>query len=431
MTHQPENEQKPVKKGFRHHARKVHGRVTKYLYERDTIFATIWVFIFIFGVSFIKINLHFFDPIKHAMHDFDFNDIAFSKIKPPDNLDPRIVIINIGNADREGIAALIDKTASYNPKVIGLDVYFEGARDPYKDSVLRECFLRHKNLVAAGRIKFEDEGKEEHMIKDYFDDVIPQKGFVNLTAEEKGTVRLFSPWEKVNGTLQYGLPGMLVKNYDPAAFEKLVKRNDHNEVINYTRRFSDHYESNDLLHGKHYLVVEPDVLLNNGADSTFFSGKIALLGYVNSNDNDIEDKKFTPMNEKVAGKQTPDMSGSVVMANIVSMILDHNYVNKLPDWVGILVAVLIGWLHMSFFIHYYLETHLWFHLVAKLAQLISAVLFAYIGMYLFNRYRIKLDMSLTIIVIVLSVDIIYFYEAFATWVHKKFGYKTVFHQKHH
>ena len=31
----------------------------------------------------------------------------------------------------------------------------------------------------------------------------------------------------------------------------------------------------------------------------------------------------------------------------------------------------------------------------------------------------------------LPVDIIYFYEAFAVWMHKKFAYKTVFHQKHH
>jgi CHASE2 domain-containing sensor protein len=426
MTHQPENEQKPVKKGFRHHARKVHGRVTKYLYERDTIFATLWVFIFIFGVSFIKLNLHFFDPIKHAMHDFDINDIAFSKIKPPDKLDPRIVIINIGNADREGIAALIDKTASYNPKIIGLDVYFEGPRDPYKDSILHESFRRHKNLVAASRIKFEHEEEDGHMQKDYFDDVHAQTGFVNLTAEEKGTVRLFSPWEKIDGTVQYAFAPMLVKNYDPDAFERLRKRHDHNEIINYTRR-----NTLNVKDGINYLVIEPDALLNDQADSTAISGKIVILGYVNANDYDIEDKKFTPMNEKVAGKQTPDMSGSVVIANIISMILDHNYINKLPAWVGVLVAILIGWLHMSFFIHYYLETHLWFHLVAKLAQLVSAVLFAYVGMYLFNRYRIKLDMSLTIIVIVLSVDIIYFYEAFAVWMHKKFAFKTVFHQKHH
>ncbi len=40
-------------------------------------------------------------------------------------------------------------------------------------------------------------------------------------------------------------------------------------------------------------------------------------------------------------------------------------------------------------------------------------------------------MTLTLVVIVLAVDIIYFYEAFAVWLHKKFGYTTVFHQKHH
>jgi hypothetical protein len=63
--------------------------------------------------------------------------------------------------------------------------------------------------------------------------------------------------------------------------------------------------------------------------------------------------------------------------------------------------------------------------------LLSAIFFVYIGIYFFDKFRMKLDMTLTIVVIVLAVDIIYFYEAFAVWLHKKFGYKTVFHQKHH
>ena len=134
---------------------------------------------------------------------------------------------------------------------------------------------------------------------------------------------------------------------------------------------------------------------------------------------------------KFAGKSTPDMNGIVVHANIISMILDGNYIKKLPSWVTLLAAVLIGWLHMSFFIRYYLENHIWFHLVAKLAQLLSAIFFVYVGIVLFDRFAIKLDMKLTLVVIVLAVDIIYFYEAFAVWMHKKFHYHTVFHQKHH
>jgi CHASE2 domain-containing sensor protein len=212
---------------------------------------------------------------------------------------------------------------------------------------------------------------------------------------------------------------MLVKNYDINAFNRLVKRHDHNEIINYSRRTDK------------YLVIEGDDLLSRAKDDSVLNGKIALLAYVNINPDDIEDKLFTPMNPKFAGKSIPDMNGIVVHANIISMILDHKYINKLPSWIGILVAILVGWLHMSFFIRYYLENHIWFHLVAKFAQLISAVLFVYLGMYLFSRFRIKVDMSLTVVVIVLAVDIIYFYEAFAVWLHKKFGYKTVFHQKHH
>ena len=96
-----------------------------------------------------------------------------------------------------------------------------------------------------------------------------------------------------------------------------------------------------------------------------------------------------------------------------------------------LFAIFIGWLHMSFFIRYYLESHIWFHLVAKIAQVVSAFFSFVLEWYLFDRYRIKLDMEITLVVIVLAVDIIYFYEALAVWMHKKFGYKTVFHQHHH
>lgn len=137
------------------------------------------------------------------------------------------------------------------------------------------------------------------------------------------------------------------------------------------------------------------------------------------------------MNTKYAGKQRPDMNGVVVQANIISMVLDGNYIKKMPKWAAWLVAAIIGWLHMSLFMRYYLEDHIWFHLVAKLAQVFSAIFFAYLGILIFDQYRIKIDMKYTLYVIILAVDVIYFYEALVVWLHKKFGYKTVFHQHHH
>ena len=110
MTQQPENGQKKENKGFRHHAKKVHGRVTKYLYERDTIFATIWVFLFIVLLGSIPLNLGIMNPVKLGLKDFDFNDITYSKLgkgqnrQKNDTLDERIVIVNIGFSNREEIS---------------------------------------------------------------------------------------------------------------------------------------------------------------------------------------------------------------------------------------------------------------------------------------------------------------------------------------
>ena len=417
---------KPLHKHIAYHFKNVHRRITKYLYERDTILATAWVFIFILMVKVLPLpNMHFFDPIEIALEHFHFNDITYSKLKKTvgDSLDQRIVIINIEEFDREGLAMLINKTSSLGAKVIGLDVTMEEAKEPIKDSLMRDAIARNKKLVLASRFH-PGEGKEESVFApNYFSDANTHSGYVNFLSKEWATVRIWNPFIKnkihPDSNSYQSFATTIVQEYDPAAFEKLKKRNHSIEIINYSRRTNQ------------YLIVSGEDLLEGKVDSSAIKGKIALLGYINNNPENIEDKKYTPFNEEFAGKSIPDMNGIVIHANIISMVLDGKYINKLPLWATILFAVLIGWLHMSFFIHYYLENHIWFHLVAKIAQLISAILFVYLGMELFSRFRIKLDLTLTLVVIVLAVDIIYFYEAFAVWMHKKFKYKTVFHQKHH
>ena len=86
---------------------------------------------------------------------------------------------------------------------------------------------------------------------------------------------------------------------------------------------------------------------------------------------------------------------------------------------------------MSLYIRYYLESHIWFHLVAKLTQVFSVILFAYLGMFIFDKFEVKLEMKYTLYVIALAVDVIYFYEAFVTWLHRKYNYQTIFSHHHH
>ncbi len=419
---------RPIHKKIGRGIRKYQQHFTKYLYERDTIFATIWVFLFILIIGLIPTkNLYFLNPIKQSLSDFDFNDITYSKLgkgqmgsEKNSNYDNRFVVINIGHLDREGLAMLIEKTASYQPKVMGLDaLFYQAGEDPGPDSILAETFKKTPNLVAAVKLQFSEKGDTITTAGDYFK-TAHQYGHVNFFHDSISTTRFFDPYEKDYAKNTYpSFSTLLIKAADPVAYKKLLKKNSNNIYINYTRRQGQ------------YHVIEPEQLLTDGVDSSLIKGKIALLGYISDNPADIEDKKFTPMNERFAGKSIPDMNGILVHANIISMVLDDNYIKKLPSWVNWLVAVLIGWLHMSFFVRYYLENHIWFHLVAKIAQVLSAIFFAWLGMLLFDSYNIKLDMKYSLIVIVLAVDVIYFYEAFAVWMHKKFHYRTVFHQKHH
>ena len=418
MTH-PEPHGKKRRKKLHHH-------VTKYLFERDTIFATISVFVLLILLRLIPINFYVLNPLKLALKDFDFNDMAYAKLeKGADSIDRRIAIVNIGDADREEIAYLIESVAAMQPKVIGLDILFEGEREEDKDSILREVLKKTKNLISVSRLV--PIGDSIIVDPNYFDSSLNMRGAANLIGEDIGTIRYYVPFEEVNGKKYPHISSAIIREYDRSAYEKLEKRHKVVETINYTRKVND--ESIRELKG--YQIIQGENLLMGQVKEYLIKDKIVLLGYVNPNPNNIEDKKFTPMNTKYAGKQRPDMNGVVVQANIISMVLDGNYIKKMPKWAAWLVAAIIGWLHMSLFMRYYLEDHIWFHLVAKLAQVFSAIFFAYLGILIFDQYRIKIDMKYTLYVIILAVDVIYFYEALVVWLHKKFGYKTVFHQHHH
>lgn len=423
MSHQPENEQKPVKKGFRHHARKVHGRVTKYLYEKDTIFATIWVFIFIIVLGSIPLNLGIMNPLKLGLKDFDFNDITYSKLgkKPDIILDNRIALVNIGYAGREELSMLIDKVSSYHPKVMALDAYFDHPGQPLEDSMLNATFAKNKNLIVGSKlVLYGKQGDTAVNESEYFKNASTY-AFCNLFTDSVSSVRYIEPFfidyaHKVFNSFS----AEVVKAYNHEAYELLEKKSHHHKlIINYTRT------------ADHYWTFQMDSIMNDLYDSSRFRDKIILFGYINKARVDLTDKFFTPMNERFAGKSTPDMNGVVIHANIISMALDESYIKKVPLWGNLLLAILVCWLHMSFFIHYYLESHIWFHLAAKIAQVLSALFFVWLGIYLYDKYRLKVDMKFSLITIVLAVDVIYFYEAWAVWMHKKFNYKTVFKPHHH
>jgi len=389
----------------------------KYLFKRDTVLATISIFLVIELLGLIPLNPKILNPIKTALKDFQFNDLAYAKLGKNNytKSDDRIVIVNVGWLDRQQIGYLISQIDAARPSAIGLDVQFSEPRDPSSDSFLSNVLLKTQNLVSASKLVWQEDTVEQ---KGYFYNSSSIYGYVNFIGEEKSTIRSFSPFEKHNGKLINSFSAALVKTVHPKAYQKLFSRNREVETIHYRRRST-----------KFFILNGGDVIRSQ-MNQNVFRDKIVLIGYINKARYDIEDKHFTPMNQQFAGRSLPDMNGVLIHANIISMILDRNYISKMPGWLTWIITILIAWLHVGVFIRYFIEKHMWFHFVAKLAQMASAIFFIYLSILLFHFFSYIIDIKMPIIVIVLAVDVIYFYEAIALWLHKKWGYNTIFNSKH-
>ncbi|MEJ8843575.1 CHASE2 domain-containing protein [Lacibacter sp. H375] len=391
----------------------------RYLFKRDTILSTFSVFIVIGLFSLLPLNTGILNPFKTALKDLDFNDISYSVLNKNENtpIDNRIVILNIGNADRMGLALMIEKLRIAQPKVIGLDVNFNGPKEQQSDSLLRHMIGSTPNLVIVSQLDWTRKTDPEKI--GYFGVFTSNRGYANLIGEEGGTIRNFSPFEKSKSKIYTSFPAAIVAKADSAAFIKLKNRKREYEVIHYSRKLDQ------------YMLIEGTDLLDDNIAPELFKDKIVLMGYINPDPFNVEDKHFTPLNKQFAGKSTPDMNGIVIHANIISMILDGKYIRDIPSGIFWVITILIAWLHVALFMRYYIEDHIWFHLVAKVAQIFFAILSVYVGIMCFDWFSIKIDTKISLIVIILAIDIIYFYEALAVWLHTKFGFQTSFHSKSH
>ncbi|RYD96091.1 MAG: CHASE2 domain-containing protein [Sphingobacteriales bacterium] len=392
----------------------------RYLFKRDTFFTTIAVFVVMGLLALVPLNTHVLDPLKMALQDFDYNDLAFSKMRSnkPSETDAKILVVNIDTAGRATLTQYLRQLQWLKAKAIGLDVIFEAARDSATDAELAAAMKATPGLVTA--FSLEEEGHHT-VARDNFYEVMPEhnRGFVNFVGEDSGVIRHFSPFVEAGEGHNYtAFAAALSRIADPAAFAVLEKRNHETEIINYTRRDGE------------FVVVDASALFDP-ASAGLFAGKIVLLGDVTENPNNLLDRHFTPMNNRVVGKSWPDMNGVFVHANILRMILDRDYVNRVPGWVNALIAVLLCWIMSALFIRFYLDKHLWFHLVAKGAQLLFAILFVYLGLLFFAKMQLKVNLTLTLVAVILVVDVLYFYEALSVWLHRKFGYKTIFYREHH
>ena len=125
--------------------------------------------------------------------------------------------------------------------------------------------MKTKNLVGVS-VGYWNEN-DFKIVPNAFDEVIAKRGYANLIGEEIGTIRYYSPFEEVNHQKYPQITTAIVKEFDPLAYQELVKRHKKEEVINYT---------NILL----FWAVEASANNKEGIKIIFFIIRFCLVGFM-------------------------------------------------------------------------------------------------------------------------------------------------------
>lgn len=356
------------------------------------------------------------NPVKQQVADFDIYDVYYSG-KSGNNYtrDSNIVIIQIADK-RADIAAQISKISSLEPAIIGIDVTFAPRNDSIGNPLLLEALKLAPNTICSYQVLHQP-GHDALTISA---SQVPQQklasdgGYINFIGQRYSVVRYYSPFINVDGQSRMAFSSKIIERYSPPAFESLKKRDKEIEIINYERTIDNYH---------HYTREELNREYNQLKN--IVKGKIVLLGFFSKSPVILEDLKFTPLNEVVAGKSDPDTYGVVVHANILSMILSGNYASLMPEWFSYVAAFVFTFIFSWYVIalHKKKEPAHW---KLVIVQVTGIILLTYGCLLFFSSYQVKIHLLPIVVSLIFSLELLGVYRSLALWLHKKFNYETVF-----
>jgi CHASE2 domain-containing sensor protein len=398
---------------------------------------TVFVFFMMWGVSKITDFKFFnaFDPVSQALTDFELTDYAFSNLRRDPTVDQRIVVVNLGMLSRREVAQQIHIISQFKPKVIGIDSYFN-CEGRLRDSVncpqlldtlgnllLSDAIKEAGNVVLVSKLLQKTKTSEDSNLIDVYDSIeysdlnfsmYAKHGYANLLTDPPAVYqddvkqcRAFVPKYTVNNDEQYAFAVQMCMMFDPEKTKRFLARHKEEEIINYRGNVEiqdirlksvREKETSTTRYPLMFYAVDVDQILNGEVLPELFNNSIVIVGFLGSyfGDPSWNDKYFTPLNKKVAGRANPDMFGVVVHANIVAMILNEDYVNELAEWQKYTIAFIVCFLTVALFI--IIDEHLahWFDALSVLIQILLLLTVSGLMVFGFASFEFKLDLSLTL-----------------------------------
>lgn len=376
----------------------------KFIFPHSLI-VTVLMFLLIWVLDTIRINLHFLNPFKESIQDYQITDIVYSRLRNKKlDMDKRIVLVNTGVPSRDTLAMMVNRIREAEARVIAIDIMLEEQKNPVIDSVLRESLLSMENVVLAMEIAGFDEETgvfaSQKSCNPYFCDYV-YSGFINFITNDTSTVRIFSPREMTAQGECLAFPVQIARLYDSGAAEVLFQRKNKVEEIYYFGN-EDQFVQCELY----------DILDTTRNLKPLLQGKIVMIGFLPTDawDRPMRDMHYTPLNTRYTGRNTPDMYGIVIHANIVRMILDRVYVIELSWILNLLLTFLICYFNIHLYYQIFRRVSIQYHFVTRFLQIGETIILFFLVALLFHFYRIKIEAGYWITALLLTFDAVKVYD---------------------
>ena len=143
----------------------------------------------------------------------------------------------------------------------------------------------------------------------------------------------------------------------------------------------------------------------------YFKDRIVLIGFSGENENtfSMKDRYYTPINEKYHGRSLPDMHGVTVHANIISMLLDEDYIDEVPEYILYFIAFLIYVINYMLFLRLIKKKLFVVLPISRLIQLLQFIVLLSTCVLLLQYLSIKCGFIIIITSVILSFELFEFY----------------------
>lgn len=366
----------------------------KILKQLDIFLVLVAVSLFTIIGEFIGDQLSLTDYFDRSLADFDYTDLYYQSgfFDNEQAADERIVLINIGRANRFEIAMMIDSLNQHNPAAIGLNAFFYFQKeDTLGDLALMDALSRVDNLTMPVKIFEEENGDSVATSHPMFiENATPvSNGFefpeFPLAPKKVRTKR------EVNGEVYYHQSVQMAGELDKGVIDFIDDRGKDVEDIIYYGNIVDYGGSP---FPTKYLALDFLDVIDGYYDPALIEGKLVLLTFLGEylgDSNSFEDKFYTPMNEDLFGKSNPDMYSGVIFANIITSLLDRELPTKGHSRLNWLLNIVTALLLALIFKFIFLKIPGGYHLISKLLAFLIFNGIILGALMIFDTYQLKFE----------------------------------------